>query len=142
MCTKWCPRCHTQAIVLSGVLRVITNPQRYSQRTVCPTEFQLTQASGAIPVLKALVEKYHKSEISYLFDRYFVIIVKILNMFFGPRQLSQKSKYEAMLRKPSPISTEVMASAQRVQQIASTQSAASGVDSVDFTVWESCTREA
>jgi hypothetical protein len=47
-----------------------------------------------------------------------------------------------MLRKPSPISTEVMASAQRVQQIASTQSAASGVDSVDFTVWASCTREA
>ena len=63
MCTKWCPRCHIQAIVLSGGLRVITNPQRYSQRTVCPTEFQLTQASGAIPVLKALVEKYQKFQI-------------------------------------------------------------------------------
>ena len=85
MCTKWCPRCHIQAIVLSGVLRVITNPQRYSQRTVCPTEFQLTQASGAIPVLKALVEKYHKSEISYLFDRYFVIIVKIFEYVLWPK---------------------------------------------------------
>ena len=85
MCTKWCPRCHTQAIVLSGVLRVITNPQRYSQRTVCPTEFQLTQASGAIPVLKALVEKYHKSEISYLFDRYFVIIVENFEYVLWPK---------------------------------------------------------